>query len=70
MNLIDTGLSRDCVERESAKAYMFVIRSNGGGNLYSRGREVWLPKSQVTWQKSSPVYAETAHVPAWLAAKL
>ena len=69
--LVDTRLSREEIARETDRAVLFVFAGNGGGQLYSRaGREVWLPKSQITWKRSSPVYAETAHVPAWLARKL
>jgi hypothetical protein len=71
MTLIDTFLTRDQIERETDKAYLFAVtRRIGGGQLYSRHavQQVWLPKSKVTWVDS--VYGQTAHIPAWLAAKL
>lgn len=69
--LIDTQLTRDEIARETDRAILFRIQGPAAGALYSHpGREVWMPKSQVTWMRSSPVYAETAHIPAWLARKL
>lgn len=68
--LCDTGLTRDQIARETAKAYLFLMPLNGGGELYSRTRELWLPKAQVTWMQASRVYAETAHIPAWLSRKI
>lgn len=71
MTLFDTRLGRDEIVRETDRAVLFVAPGNGGGTQYSRpGRETWLPKSQITWKRASPVYAETAHVPGWLARKL
>jgi hypothetical protein len=56
--LVDTGLTRDHVERETAKAVLFSA---------PQGRKVWLPKSKIEWIATHGVYAESAHIPAWLA---
>jgi len=69
MNLIDTNLTSNDVERETEKAICVRV-ANGAAHL--NDRLVWLPKSQVTWAapKEQPNLAETIHVPAWLAGKL
>jgi hypothetical protein len=65
--LIDTHWQREYVEHETSKALLFVIPQ--GETIFAQPRQVWLPKSQVTWIAHDP-YAETAHIPAWLARNL
>ena len=69
MSLIDTNLTSNDVERETAKALLVRV-PNGAAAL--NDRMVWLPKSQVRWiaPEGQPNLAETIHVPAWLANKL
>jgi hypothetical protein len=65
--LVDTYMPREWIERETEKAYLFAVPQ--GVTQYAKPRMAWMPKAHVTWIAHSP-YAETAHVPAWLARKL
>lgn len=65
-NLVDTGLGRPAIERETDKAYLMLI-PNGVTSFHDR--RVWVPKSQVTWH-SDGVYHPTMRVPSWLARKM
>jgi hypothetical protein len=67
MMLIDTGLTRENVERETEKAILFAIPH--GHTVFTSDRMVWVPKSQVEWIAPG-AYAESAHVPGWLARKM
>ena len=68
-DLIDTLLGRAHIVRETARAYLFSLPGTSGKIGYGADREIWLPKSAVTWIDVKP-YGETAHIPAWLARKL
>ena len=64
MSLIDTHLQREDIEHETAKAYLFDI--SNGVTIFAPERKVWLPKAKVEWIAHEP-FAETAHIPGWLA---
>ncbi len=65
--LIDTFLTRENIEHETDKAFLFAIPQ--GETIFAHDRKVWLPKARVEWIAHAP-YAETAHVPTWLARKI
>ena len=65
-SLFDTGKSRDQIVRETDKAIAIEWPIHPSQS-YSEMRLVWLPKSQITWKNYSKCFAETAHVPGWLA---
>lgn len=65
--LIDTHLTREDIEHETAKAFLFAVPQ--GVTIFAKDRHIWLPKKNVEWIAHDP-YAETAHVPNWLAHKL
>jgi hypothetical protein len=66
MALVNTYLTQADVERETDKALLVRI-SNGVTGFHDR--QVWLPKSQVTWVAQG-CFHDTIHVPAWLARKI
>jgi hypothetical protein len=64
---MDTGLTRNDIERETAKAYLFRVAV---GCAALNDHLVWVPKSQVEWKEPQDNGHATAHVPEWLAKKV
>lgn len=72
-NLINTGLGRETIIRETDKALCIGLdrstqaaAGNQWGQTAARVSEIWLPKSKVEWADYL-AYGETLRVPAWLA---
>jgi hypothetical protein len=68
-SLFDTGKSSDQIVRETDKAVAieWPIDPSRWGSANDAVRLVWLPKSQITWKNYSKCFAETIHIPGWLA---
>ncbi len=50
--LIDTFLTRENIEHETDKAFLFAIPQ--GETIFAHDRKVWLPKARVEWIAHAP----------------